>query len=492
MKANLKKLLAVAIAAYSGSAFTLERGLDTNLTHVKFKDWYSPYAMTGGTGSLMHCEDAQREDSLGACVSVMGFYERVLDGTRGSQELAKGFGVDGSRVVRLAALTADTEGSVDSRNLIHGHPTAAANPTTSIAEAAKATITLDAAHRRMGAQLCYAQDLSNFYEGLKFTASSAVLSVRNELKADFSDVSETTSGATVKVRDFLYGNGEDRVGGTSNHNRQAALRFAKFANKEQTDTYLNDIQLSLGMNVVDSENTKISVGAVGVIPTGKELKGEFLMEPQVGNRHFKAGMNVHANACLAEGTDYKACLNLCGTWHYGFKRENVRLASFKTGNWNHYALGFRKGSANGAALEPVINLLPKKVDVCPRSMFNASADLAFEKGSFVVDAGYSFFYSQDEKNEVKGFVEGDIFIADKMVSTAGTLSDVNGTVVRLSDLSYSAKSQALHHIFGSLGLICKEWQYPASLNLAGGYEVAHNRTRTREVWSVALKGAICF
>jgi hypothetical protein len=480
MKKNFSRVLVASLATFA--SVMADCGKDTNLAHVKFRDYYAlPYVQTGGASNMM-MENGQRDDAVGGCFSAMAFWEQSICGSRGSQELAKGFGVNGSR--SFAVNNTAAAGNVAARNLIHD--SGAVNATT-------ANVSLDAKHRRYGVNLQYSQCLSNFYEGLKFKVSSAALGVRNELVNRYDD--ETTAAGKTSVKQFFRGESLDTV--LTSVNAQAPLKFGKMSDKENTQYHFNDVQACVGLTVVVSDNANVCVGISGVLPVGRELNGEFLMEPQVGNRHFKLGSEVDVYACLSEGADYKAAVNVNALWHYAFKRENVRLPSHNSLNYGHYHLGYRKDTAGAgtSALEPIMNLVSKKVDVKPGSVFDLSACLNFEKGCLSVDAGYNFFYSQAESNSVCNFVDGDLFIVPAVFDNAAVAHDgTNGAVVavKASDLNYNASSQALHHIFASVGFVCKDWSYPASVNVAGGYEFAHNRSRTREVWSVAVKGSVCF
>lgn len=493
MKRNFSKVLFASLATVA-SAMAADCGKDTNLAHIKFRDYYSlPYVATGGAAN-MAMENKEREDAFGGCFSVMGFWEQSINGSRGSKELAKGYGVDSLAdfTVTPAAATAGADataatGTVDVRRLIHNHDGGNGTDTWSTGK-----IALDARHRRYGVNVQYMQCLSNFYEGLKFKVSTAALGVRNELVNNHSD-EVTGTGSAISVKQFYRGD-HGQVGATTD--LQAPLAYGKMLpdRGSATEYHFNDVQACLGLSVVESDNANVCVGISGVIPVGREMDGRFLMEPQVGNRHFKLGAEVDVCACLAEGADYKASVNMHGLWHYAFKREHkFRLPSHNTINHGHYHLAYKKNSAQGSALEPVMNHIAKRVDVKPGNMFDLNTCLTFEKGCLCVDAGYNFFYSQDEKNDVCGFEDATYYVVkpDYNVSTDARDGTV-GTAVAKSDYNWNAPSQALHHVYASVGFMCKDWCYPASINVAGGYEFAHNRTRTREVWSVAVKGSVCF
>lgn len=520
MKNNVSKFLAAALVFSSALA---ERGTNTNLTNLKVRDWYNnPYSMTGGSRAMM-MENMEREDCIGACFSLMGFYEGA-EHSRVSKELGKGLGVNKLNSFEIKPSAAFAEGAtphsnststVDVEFLRQVNPNAGVLVTPLATHYPTVKLDLEAKHRRYGADLAYCQDLGNFYEGLKFRVSASLQGVRNEVVNNFTEVAAATSAnaqnvTTANIKDFFTAGstanvsaGTGTAGAAGGLLGQKALERAVFNTTHQTEHHINDVRGCLGLNIVDSENAKVCVGIEGVIPVGRELDGKYLFEPHVGNRHFKLGANVDVHACLSEGSDYKASLTACGLWHYAFKREDVRFASHTKVNYGHYHLGYKKGSTSGQ-LQPIINLLPYKVDVKPANLFNGTAMLTLEKGCFCFDLGYNFYYSQDEKNDVKGFNESEIYVVSPsfgsnnafdgstVTNKLGTAANAAVKAVTKTDLTWDVKSQSHHHIFASVGFMCKDWEYPASLNVFGGYEFAHNRTRAREAWSVGVKGGLCF
>lgn len=508
MNKNLKKLLALVCASYV-SVSALTRGTDYGLAFIKVQDHSAmPYMATGGLGSLIH-ENSQRkqnDDNVGGIISVSARVSQIWNGSRGSIELAKGFGVDasGSNVVKFlgrtniaanpfVAPTTFKSNELDSRSFI-----AASSGNIAAASSLEASaLTLEAKHTRWAIDMAYHQDLGSFYEGLSLCVSTAFVNVKNHLVAGWNvETAINYADTSVKsLQTYFDGTGSTNVNGGAFN--QAALKYGIIDNKERSEWGLNDINAGLGLKLVDNENASICVAADLVIPTGKLPKGTYLFEPVIGNRHFKTGLMLHANACLAEGADYKAHLNVCGKWHYGWKRETVRLPSYiKDGNtWGQYMLGFK---VNDKQYSPLLNLLPTTVDVKPQNMFGANALLNVEKGCLSVDLGYSLQYSQEEKVEVKGFPSDVYFMSfNATASTTAALAKPatgadNVAATALADWNYGAGSQVNHRLFASVGICCTDWQYPAQFNVFGGYNIAQNRTRTPEAWDLGLKGSFCF
>lgn len=507
MNKNLKKLLALACASYV-SVSALTRGTDYGLAFIKVHDHDAmPYMATGGIGSLMH-ENHQRkqnDDNVGGMISVSARASQIWNGSRGSIELAKGFGIDaaGSNVIRFVGRTATTgnklstaPSSLKSNEIDTGsfYNTFTADTANSALETS--TLTLEAKHTRWAIDLGYHQDLSNFYEGLYACVNTAFVGVKNHLVATWN-VETATSYSKSKLSSMqtFFDGSQGSNDSNTPANNQAALKFGIIDNKERTTEWgLNDIHACLGLKLVDNENASICVAAELVIPTGKQPKGTYLWEPVIGNRFFKTGLKLHANACLAEGSDYKANLNLCGRWLYGWKRETVRLPSFSAEGkaWGQYSLGFK---ATDKQYSPLLNLLPTLVDIKPQNSLDANAVLNFEKGCLAFDLGYSFQWQQEEKAEVKGNFPTDVYymastVVDPTNGLAKPANDVG--IVKLADVNYGAGSQANHRVFTSVGFCCTDWQYPASFNVFGGYNFAHNRTRNPETWDLGFKGSFCF
>lgn len=551
-KNSLKKLLAYAFAVYASTAglqSTSVAGVDTGLSFVKFPEFYNvKYAFAGGCHSLMQ-ENSQREDAVGACVGVTLGMEQVWNGDRGSHKLAEGFGYNGQRTFNIKNV--NESATLDLADIISVANPAYTNGTQTLKGSSywnpvvnwgEYSMSLDAKHRRYFASLCYMQDLGQFYEGLTFYVTTAIVSVRNELCAVYQEtkapafqspttLSNTnivgTGSSTNMDADYVtalgmsgnttstpidasklsngltpekFFNGEGNT--THPWNAQGGLLYGKISKASQSEVALNNIGLGLGLKVVDSENASVCVKLEGSIPTGRELKGDFLMEPQVGERHFKLGGAAYANACFAEGSDYKACVNLGGLWHYAFKRKGLRLPSATNSCYNQYALAYVAGDTVDA--RPVMNIIVEKIkgnlEVKPGSTLNACASASVEKGSLVFDLGYNFHYTQDEKVEFGSATLDNVYtLADNQPSSYKAQSggkfvapSSDSSKVALENFSFAAKSQALHNIAASIGFMCKDCNYPGSLSLIGGYEFAHNRQRTREVFSVALKGVVCF
>lgn len=544
---NFKKLLALAATAYAAavcpsSSTTL--GVD-HVSYVRLPDHYNnQWLMMGGKNSVMS-ENMQREDQFGGCLSVTSGWEQNLRSDRGSESLAKAFGLDGKREVVFGA---EVKGNtVDVRKFIHmAYPAGAGTATTespfhNVAGTAKGTLglktmSLKAEHRRAFVDVAYCQDLGNFYEGLRFGITTAVVNMKNKLGATFAgtdpkavDASNGNNGGTntnaalttassekmwngLTVQEFFKG--ADRA--NDDYNAQNGLVHGKIASCDESRTSLSDIRACLDLEVLDNENAKVCVALEGVAPGcwgDDSKKGLTLFEPKPENRHFKLGARVDASACLAEGSDYSACVALQGLWHYSFPRDSVRLPFSTSEGYGHYALGYVasdvKTDGTLKALTPIIDIFMKAnpcIRVKPESQLLFGSNLAFEKGCLCLDLSYQFHWMGEEKNETHKSLDAYVAHHDNAYNAANRAENTNATTWGLptaptttnsvkfddSTLKTSTESAAYHNLMASVAFMCKEWQYPASFAVQGGYRFAHNRHRNAEVWKLGFKGCVCF
>jgi len=536
MKRNFKKLLGFALATYATVAAikatdNYTAGTDCGLAYVKIPDFYNDkYVVAGGT-SLLDRENRQREDCFGGGISVVLGLETVVSGSRGSQSLGKGFSPDAKS--DTVTIQSGATGTLDIRKFIHEFfPSSAAsdvapfNTTAGASTSANVSMSkFEANHKRWFADLSYMQDLGNFYEGLKFSVSTTLVSVKNNLSVEFGGMPlkgvNLTSGQNgaitagngaeycnnVTMENFFRGANSNAENTADTYNAQAKLRYGRFTIGDQSQSGLTDIRTRLSLDILDNDNAKVSVALDGVLPVGRELKLENLFEPVVGNRHFKLGAWVGAEASLAEGSDYSANLQVQGLWHYAFPRNCSRLPWDKNNVFGQYALGYM-AAGSSVTLEPLINHIvvsQPKVNVKPGQSLSLIVNGNIEKGSLVIDAGYNLRWSAAESND--GYTEIPSLCLAISDNTAGTNSairakktsdtdwstSVGGAPVNLTrDFTTSAAGQVTHDFYLSLGFLSKEWQYPSSVSLQAGYDIAQNRSRTPERWHLSVKGSFFF
>jgi hypothetical protein len=131
------------------------------------------------------------------------------------------------------------------------------------------------------------------------------------------------------------------------------------------------------------------------------------------------------------------------------------------------------------------------------------ANFNIEKGALVADLLYNFRWSAAESNDAYADIAGlcianadnatGINPAQRAKQSPSALTTADGAFYAISSqLSSRAASQFTHEVALGLAFMFKEWQYPSSIGLRGGYTIAQERTHNPEKWSVALKGSFCF
>lgn len=539
MKKNLKKLLAVALVAYSSSVFSSSTvttkstepsvvGVNHGLSYIKVPDLYNDrYVVQGGT-SVLSKENQQHEEPLGGTLNVVLGWEQVWNGARGSDSLAAGFGHGAGNGLKFTYSPDKTlmEGTSDVRKIIHMHyPVGIVGGADPFSSYGNSVMNLSAKHRRMFVDLSYVQDLSNFYEGLRFGVSTAVVRVTNKLEVN-SELENnpikftlpTTNTTTPPLVADDYNNltastfFSASVPAKTGMNSQTTLMHGRMTGSEESKTALNDIRVWLGLDVLNTDSGSVLVAVEGVIPTGQELVGTNLWEPMAGNRFFKLGAKLDALANLADGSDYSVNLNLQAFWHYSVARNVVRLPYDSTVALNHYSLGYvlpSSGALDGAVLTPVIDIVFKekpKVKVTPGHTASLLANVCFEKGCLVLDACYNLRWTSDEKSDEYTSILKDIYVAnfDNALSqtTARTKAsndttgwnNSGGSKLALQNLKCVAKSQTVHSAKVSVGFVNKESQYPFGVNLSAGYDYVpcSSRSTTPQTWNLSAKGTFCF
>lgn len=567
MKNNFKKLLASATLAYVatfGSSLSVVASNNSSSLGLRTPDFYvEKYSGKGSLASLSgDCKD--REDCMGGCFSTTVGYQMNFK-SRGSDDLAKGiFNNNGSAEKNNAEIVVgDSKSNFDASHLINMWFPASATPAPATDINPWVTNTNESAGSTNGSEgiakistapktqagyvnLNYTHDLSNyFYDGLSFYVSASAVWMKNTLNPTFTVTTPISTSTNVAATGQTYTNetqlktygigggagntytvtngfgslyngltvedaftGKDGKAGSPNF--QKGLRYARLVNAP-SEVNIPDIRMGLSLRVINSENVNASVGVDGAIPTNSSEADavKYLYSAKVSQNHFKLGLSGCADACLAEGADYKASLLINALWHYGFERERFRLLGHSESNLNLYQLAVRKSdikadveAATTLSAEPVINLIMDdagKMKVQPGYSFLLHPMINVEKGCFVVGAGYSLHYASEEKVAIPASIKekgGYVLLSSaKAMNGAQQLvsADItDGNTFDTNKLVGGQQSSTLHYFHVNLGVACKEWQYPAGAALTVGYEMSSDRQKNREVFNVGLTGSICF
>lgn len=367
--------------------------------------------------------------------------------------------VDSSRIIRLNASTA----------LYAGAP-------------GDATVTLNPVSTRFFLGLNYNQDLKNVMEGAWFNLGVTLARVKNDLRAVVTAAAKA-SNENISVDGLLQGDTPGTTGFTS-----AALAYSKIKNAYAPDaqTRPEEIKMRLGYNFVNNDSGTFGGFVSGLIGLGTEPTMEWLFEAVAGHRNFGIGAGLMGTVSLSEGDDYKMFLNINGSAHYMFAREDYRLGKFTgmTGNsnWMRYYL-----ATDGTTKFPMANALRQKVNVAPRYVVDLGAQFVYAGDCTQFDLGYIMNYRAKEENTlVTAWNDATYNLYD-----AGAVATAT-TAVKAANLTWNEESQLLHTIHGGVLYTMKDMENPVSVGLGGSISLANDRTRSEQHWTIFGKLGVSF
>lgn len=429
MNKNFKSLL-IALLTVSATA-----AAHTNKTHMQLRN----QALTNLPLEQTIIKErtvAKLEDRFGGTVSATGFYGQ----TTKAKETGKYFGFNNKNEIKIGA--AATDDLAGDKVIVAG---------------AAATVKLEPEAVNYGVTFGYNQNLSKIVNGLN-------LKVTVPVERSESDAKMTVAG-TDKDNVIKYFKGEYTTG-------QAALSNAKINGKQST-TGVANIDAQIGYKFLDKEayNAGLNVGVV--IPTGKDVKGVYAFEPQVGSNHWGLGAGLEAQARVWGNENHNVKLNFATNYRYMFEATEKRTLGLKGINWAQY-----HRTAVGVTETPVANVLTPDVNVTPGSQLDTILGLAYNNGGLTADLGYNMYFAEQESVKLKGA------IADKVVSVLATTHAVDATVAE-------TPAQFTHSIYGGLGYSFKEWEYPVTFGLGGKYEFA-SKNSAMEGWQGWAKAGLSF
>jgi len=519
-------LVATGLRAATNKTFMLPRSHGVNLA-MEYTTW----------NELLQTKD---EDRFGAHFQITPFYMDSAD----DDDVGKYFGVANKHIFNLNSTAAtDAIGSY----MIHdgGVLLTLAGLTGVAIPAAQtnnvATLKLEPEQTAYGVRIDYYQDLKKLLKGLYFKATLPIVHVENDMQLDVTGVNAganaliapaaTAAVAKAQFENFFRGNtlaaaagaaagpiSNIALGGVTFGGAQAALTHAKI-NGEQNETGVADIDLVLGYKVLDKEKYHLSLNLGLTIPTGTDPDGVWAFEPVVGNgEHWAFGGGFDFGAKLWEDEDQNLKLTAALNYRYLFESTEKRTIGIRNAAgslpWGHYYLiGTLGANRSVTTLLPAANVLTRDLDVEPGSQLDAIIDLAYNNGGLNVVLGYNLFWKDDEDVKLKaawyadgtyGIAHIDQTMGDAQLFNVTALSvavgnpggDIGlnsalGTNIWAIDVDAAATpSQVTHKIYGGVGYIFKDWEYPLGLNLSAHYEFAGDDGI--ENWGLWVKLMIAF
>ncbi len=477
MNKILKGALALAlIAGTTGAAtnktFLMPRSHGVNLA-MEYTTW----------NELLQTKD---EDRFGANFQITGFYSQSTN----QSDIGKYFGVKDKNILdlRTTAANADVIGTY----IIHD--VAQAGAANAIAK-----IKLEPEQKAYGVRIDYYQDLEKILKGLYLKVALPVVHVENDVQLTvFGEADAATKADIISYFKGTYEGAKNQA-----NDNGAKLTHAKVDGARNT-TGVADIDFVLGYKFLDKEKYHMSINLGLTIPVGDEADGVYMFEPIVGNgNHWAFGGGLDFGVKLWDDEDQNIKINAALNYRYLFEGTEKRTLGIKDRNFGQYYLLGKGGTPiNDQQFEPAANLLTRNVDVEPGSQLDAILGLAYNNGGFSLDIGYNLFWKDSEDVSLKddpfatdayGIVLRtlDPQLAANFVPTNAAHADGGQLAKANIDTAAAASpSQTTHKIYGGMGYIFKNWDYPLMLGLGGGYEFANSDAL--ENWSLWGKLGIAF
>ena len=171
------------------------------------------------------------------------------------------------------------------------------------------------------------------------------------------------------------------------------MLYGKITNHTQKLSGLAEIDLKFGFKLIK----ELSIYAKCVFPTSFKPKSEYLFEPILGNGgHWGLGLGANLNLKISED------FNFLSNFDYVYLFKNNEKRSFdliSSGPWSRYLLA-TNGSVRQRPL-PLINFLTQDLDVTPGSSLSWTGAVNYHQDSFNLEAGYSFWFKEQEKVNLK-------------------------------------------------------------------------------------------
>ncbi len=487
MNKLLKGLLLLAICTSSIQAATNKTTLIPRSHGVNLAMEYTTW------NELLQLE---KGDRFGANFQATVFYQD----SSSDDDLGKYFGVAGKNSFEIGGFSRTnlTQRNVNSNHLIHDFANSGVE-----ANNFHSNVKLSPEQSAWGVRIDYYQDLEKILKGLYLKVALPIVNVDNDTEFGVGTGSDETVRTTaINLRNFFNGTLAPIAAGTQN--AQAALTKAKFGGSN-SETSVADIDIALGYKFLDKANYHMSINLGFTIPTGSDPDGNDVFESIVGNaNHWAFGAGLDFGAKLWNSGDQNIKLAIALNYRYLFESSEDRTLGLKDANgalipWGQYYLvGERAKALNAQQLIPAANILTRNVDVTPGSQLDAILGLAYNNGGWSVDLGYNLFWKECEDVDFKGTWD-DVKYAVANIAADMTSADLLNTAqdftIAKANIDVAAAetpSYLTHKIYGGVGYIFKEWEYPLMLGLAAHYEFASDSGEQIENWGIWGKVGVAF
>lgn len=505
MNKMIKGFLAIAFIVGSASATTNKTFLMPRSQGVNAAMEYAGY------NELINHKNG---DFFGANFQVVPFYMESND----SVGLGKYFGIKDKNLISLKS---NGNGDFNNLYMIHDQADAAADHQLGVG-----SVKYEPKLEAYGARIDYFQDLEKVLDGLYLKVALPIVHVENDMHIKTAVTHDGTAEyfTADNLAAYFKGNYEKAAGDV---NAQAKLNRAKI-NGSQSETSVADIDVILGYKIFDKDKYNVSLNLGLTIPVGNDSDGVWAFEPIVGNgNHWALGGGLDACVSLWEDGDQNIKLTTAANYRYLFESTEKRTLGLinEAGNkvdWGQYYLVGLIDQVRGTQqLTPFANdgIGTVNMNIEPGSQLDAIAYLTYNNGGWNIDLGYNFFWKEKEDANLKtAWTDGKYGIAivgQTMAQNDGNpnFEYTNGNAVgdnavggalALVNATYSAADHAYgidtsaaetpsidtHKVFGNVGYIFNDWEYPVMLGFGGAYEFADQKGL--ENWQVFGKVGIKF
>ncbi|MFH1461905.1 MAG: hypothetical protein ABIF12_03095 [bacterium] len=508
MNKMIKGLLVTALAVSSINAATNKTFLMPRSQGVNLAMEYATY------NELINHKNG---DFFGAHFQVTPFYMESSD----KNDIGRYFGIKDKNLIAIDHVTANANTDFTYLWMFHD---AVPDPTTT------ANIKFEPELQAYGARIDYYQDLEKILDGLYLKVALPIVHVENDMHINVTDklgfFTAADGGVNAVEEYFLgtYGAGAPAATALAAANAQAALTHAKIGGSH-SETSVADIDVVLGYKIFDKDKYVVALNLGLTIPVGNDPDGVWVFEPVVGNGdHWGFGGGLEAWVKLWEDGDQNIKLTAVANYRYLFEGTETRTLGLKRGDgtkidWGQYRyLALNDGTNNDTKLLiPAANILTKNVNVEPGSQFDAIAYLTYNNGGWTMDLGYNFFWKEREDVNLKDTTldNTNYYVALNTLDGTAVAATAFGDCVSETSMTTNTPAAAAsfatafqittnhidtraaetpsmdtHKIFGSVGYIFKDWEYPVMLGVGGGYEFADQQGI--ENWQIWGKFGIKF
>ncbi len=435
------------------------------------------------------------EGRFGGNLQVTGFYSQSTD----KHDNGQYFGIKNKN-----SFTAQTEtdanktafpADLDASLLVHD--SAAANFTD------LNTITLNPSQTMFGARFDYHQDLAKLVDGLYFRVKLPVVNIKNNM--GLAVANGTSPADATSINNFLTGNFTALA--IANANAELALTNAQM-DGDNSKTTLADLEVILGYAFLDKECYKAAINLGLVVPTGNKAEGIHAFEPVSGNGgHWALGGGLDFVARVWGDEHQNIKFNAALDYRYAFEAAEKRTLGIVNSNAGQYVsllpvVTVGTTAKNAAQVIPAANKLTMNVDVTPGSNIDMIAGFSYNHGGLSIDLGYNLNYKEAESVSRKDSVGTSYSLLTSgtanlsLSSGAGHLWTQSDLVVAFTDALIDAgvaatPSALTNKVYGQVGYIFKDMEFPVMLAAGGHYEFA-NENSAIENWGVNLKAGISF